>query len=464
MGLLALSVRIALIAAMTTTSLEGFALDDATYLRLADIMASGQIRLLSDHEFQLWTQTLTFLWPLKTLFEVTGPDRWVGQFYVAIWGTAAAVLVTGLAVRRFPVWLAIAAGSTVALLPSQVLWSSLTLKDPAVWAVLAALGLVVATANRKGASFVVPFGLTAGLLLLAMAHLRDHTLVVAAWSLPIACAFGRKDGRLTRVAVGALLSVVIPMTVQLGPAGIGLVSDPNLAERRLLNAQGARSAFIKEAEKDADGAGVALDAGDLREIELLIAALNKEAAALEARAQSSGSSSEAASLKEQAAELRQKIQELSTGVESRPGKGTDSQAEGEASAEQLGEAPSDTVSANIAHLPRGLIVMLFEPVPWREPTSSNMHLARWEMVLWYPLLLLAGFGLFHSRRFLDVLAFPILAGGGMLFVYSLAEGNIGTAFRHRGEIVWTVALLASVGAWKLLQAKRASGGDQAGSS
>ena len=106
----------------------------------------------------------------------------------------------------------------------------------------------------------------------------------------------------------------------------------------------------------------------------------------------------------------------------------------------------DSLDANLKHLPRGLVVMLLEPVPWRTPTSSNMNLARWENFVWYPLLLLAAIGLFGARKHLHALAFPILAGGGMLIAYALSEGNIGTAYRHRGESVWAIVLLAGLGA------------------
>jgi hypothetical protein len=61
-------------------------------------------------------------------------------------------------------------------------------------------------------------------------------------------------------------------------------------------------------------------------------------------------------------------------------------------------------------------------------------------------LLLAAVGLFGARKYLHALAFPILAGGGMLIAYALSEGNIGTAYRHRGESVWAIVLLAGLGA------------------
>jgi hypothetical protein len=44
-----------------------------------------------------------------------------------------------------------------------------------------------------------------------------------------------------------------------------------------------------------------------------------------------------------------------------------------------------------------------------------------------------------------VLAFPLLVGGALVCMWALVDGNIGTAFRHRGEIVWAVVVLAAHG-------------------
>jgi hypothetical protein len=50
--------------------------------------------------------------------------------------------------------------------------------------------------------------------------------------------------------------------------------------------------------------------------------------------------------------------------------------------------------------------------------------------------------------------FPILVGGGILVMYALTEGNIGTAYRHRGEFVWVVAILGSSGLDRLVARRR----------
>ena len=94
--------------------------------------------------------------------------------------------------------------------------------------------------------------------------------------------------------------------------------------------------------------------------------------------------------------------------------------------------------------------MLAEPYP----VPSTLHnrrlmLALAENIVWWPLLLLAFVGMVEVRRHRRVLVFPLLAGGAIVLLYALSEGNIGTAFRHRGEIVWAVAVLAAFGAKRL---------------
>lgn len=98
--------------------------------------------------------------------------------------------------------------------------------------------------------------------------------------------------------------------------------------------------------------------------------------------------------------------------------------------------------------------MLFEPVPWTFEGTTTMKLARLEMVLWYPVLVLAIVGLWRWKRFARITVFPVMFGAGSLLVYGLAEGNLGTAFRHRGEFIWVVILLAVIGAFVVAERRR----------
>lgn len=135
--------------------------------------------------------------------------------------------------------------------------------------------------------------------------------------------------------------------------------------------------------------------------------------------------------------------------------------EAEAQGDTFLEPPGDWLQA-VAHLPKGLSVMLLQPYPWEENRTSQIVLAKMDTILWYPLLVLAALGLLRLKRYSRVLLFPFLYGSGMLMVYALAEGNLGTAFRHRGELVWVMALFAAFGAemvWARRGEERASPGD-----
>jgi hypothetical protein len=111
---------------------------------------------------------------------------------------------------------------------------------------------------------------------------------------------------------------------------------------------------------------------------------------------------------------------------------------------------SGALHAQLSYLPEGVSVVALRPWPWESSDgSTGVRLARIEALVWYPLVLLALFGLAGAWRMRRALAFPVLCGAGVLAMYGLTEGNLGTAFRHRGELVWVTLLLATVGIARL---------------
>ena len=343
-------------------------LDDATYSEMAATKAAGEAGAWAPYVDWLYLRTGVLLVPITGLYALFGPVKLLGQLYVALLGAATAAVTTRLALEAVARRWALAAGLVVALLPSQVLWSSLILKDAGVWLVLSALALVVALAGRAdGARLVALGGAAAGLLTL-LGFLRLHTLVVAGVALVLTAWVGSRHCRVRRVAVAALLAVSIPwLAFGIGPAGIGIVStstSASLGERRAENARQSNTAVVPPAP---GAAGTPTPPGD----------------------------------------------ELAT--------------------------------SNLAYLPRGLSVILFEPVPWSSGGPVLLDLARGEALLWYPLLALALVGLTSVRRHLRVAAFPLVVGCGIAVMYALVEGNVGTAYRHRGEVVWVVALGCALG-------------------
>lgn len=435
--------------ALLVNSLFGGALisdDSHNYSVMAEAHATGATHTWDAFTHRLFRDTATLLLPISLLYKIMGPVLIAGQLYVALLGAAAAALTARLAHEILsPRW-ALTAGLAVALLPSQVYWSSQILKDPPVWAISAGLALVVAFARDTDVRRLVLCGVGAIVLLTLMGFLRLHTLVVLSWALMLSGWLGDKQFRLPRGAGAICIGIAIPWLFGLGPAGWHLITEPtNLAERRYLNAQGAETAIVptnvaapeeeterveveeqlerlKERANEADaelderveGVRQQLDPGERRRVNRILVAQNHR---LE--------------------ELRRDIHQL---------------------LERLAPPTVEEVAAaqdpNLVHLPKGLFVMLFEPTPMRGGNDKTIALARTETLVWYPMLLLALVGLPSGLRKLRTLAFPLLVGGALLLIYALAEGNIGTAYRHRGEFVWIVAILATLGLWQLYDGLR----------
>jgi hypothetical protein len=396
--LVAFGVRAVLALVINLASGGSLFQDDGTYPLLAKQYAFGDTERWSDYEYFLLDATGTLLYPLAWLYQLFGYSVLLGQLLVAAWAAAAAGFTTRLAMEGLSRRWALAPGLVVALLPSQVIFSSTVFKDAAVWALLAALALVVAVLGRShGARTALLLACVAGLYLL-LAHLRLHTLVAAAWAAAIALFVMRGRGLLVQ-RVGVLaLTLVIPFVLQIGLGGWSLVTDASatLEDRRAGNAAGAATAFVEPEPAP-----------------------------------------------------------VTPPVRPKP---TASEPGGPPAAEPPADAeppPPEAVGGrNVKALVRGLSVMLLEPYP-TSATFENRRvtLALLENVVWWPLLLLAVVGVAQVPRERRVLAFPLLAGGAIVLLYALSEGNFGTAFRHRGEIVWAVALLATYGA-SSLQARR----------
>jgi hypothetical protein len=379
--LLALVIRFGVAIAIAIVHPHNIAPDGIEYSALAAAKATGHTGGWGPYEHFLYTRTLTLLLPLTLLYKLFGTHQLIGQLYVALFGAGTAAIVTRLAMEALPMRWSLAAGLIVALLPTQIVWSSLILKDAAVWMMLAGLGLTIAVAGRSRGLRLVALGVVAAVLLLLLGYLREYTLIVAVWAMMLAVLVGPRTHRLPQIAVAVVIGVFLPWVVfGMGPAGL---------------------TAVKGAEAPSDvRAGMAV--------------------------------------------------------------GASSAIAGASSA----SANSGELGADLSYLPRGVLAVLVQPYPWQVTGSTYLKVARAYAIIWYPLLLLAFFGLLTVRpRHLRVMAFPLLAGGAILISYALVEGNLGTAFRHRGEFEWVVALLASFGLWRIArwQAERGHLSDASGS-
>jgi hypothetical protein len=367
--LLALVVRGVVVVGLTIAHpTNTFAPDATLYSWMAGQTASGHTAQWAPYYHDLYTQTAAFLTPLSWIYVVFGLHPALGEMYVGLLGAATAAFAVGVGLEVLPKGWALAAGFIVALLPSQIVWSSLLLKDASVWFALSGLALTIAVAARSRGVRLLASGLIAGGFLIMLGYLRDHSLVVAAWALMLAALFGSRVHWTRRVAGAVALGVLIPWLVfNLGPAGVTLTETSYTPSYYRGKQSFSATSAIAAASNNAPST---VTAGE--------------------------------------------------------------------------------VSADIAHLPKGLSAMLIQPYPLSSGGSQSLKLARLADVIWYPVVLLGLLGLTALRpRHLRVMAFPLLVGGVLLILYALTEGSVGTALRHRAEFEWVVALLASFGLMRL---------------
>jgi hypothetical protein len=369
--LAALALRAAVAIAVSVTRGGTLFLDDRTYVAVAQAAADGRLDRVGFDAHLLYDMTRTLLLPLAVVFRVVGPSNLVGQLYVALLGAATAAFVARLALEVVPRPWALAAGLIAAAVPSQVLWSSLVLKDAGVWCMLAGLAVVAAVAGRTTGRRLLIYAAAAIALLTLLAYLRRHTTEFALVALVIAMAVSIRPQRMVRVAGAVCLLLFLPLAFDMGFAGVpylGSARDP--AVQRSLNA-GGTTTVVKPAPPPQE----------------------------------------------------------------------------------------DHVTNEFLYLPKGVSVIAVRPWPWESNPSLGITLARIETVLWYPLLLLALVGVCWAWPRRRALAFPIAVGGAITVSYGLTEGNLGTAYRHRGELVWIVVVLAVLGmerlwAWRTARRRR----------
>jgi hypothetical protein len=401
--------------------------DDATYSDLATAVVRGNTKSWDAFTQHLYDSTAAFSIPMTLVYWVFSPIHLLGQLLCATVGAFAAVATSKVASFVVGRPFALFAGMVVALLPSQVLFSSLTLKDAWVWASTAGIAVVATRSLSRHGRALVWSGLVIVLLLVALAHLRMHSLVVTVWALAITALVVPTVDRWRRTAFAVLVLLLLPFAFGAGPGGYELIrSAGHLEQLRFGNALGAATSFIKTTpSEDVEQAKRDLD----RAQQALAEAVTH------------------AALPDQVAEAQHEVARAQQRVA--------------ATATTTASVEDDELTASINHLPKGLAVMLIEPYPWAIGGNSRVKLAGAELVLWYPLLILAGVGIWMGRRRLDVLLLPFLLGAASITMYALAEGNFGTAYRHRGEAVWVIAVFAAVGAEHLWKTRAHQPGEQA---
>lgn len=347
----AVSVRIvAGIVISATGTVDTVSPDSRFYMYIADHVA----RIKTYEEFERFEGTFaTYIWPVSWLFRIFGSYMFLAQLVAIVYAGVAAAATTRLACELLPRAWALGAGAIVAFFPSLILWSSVPLRDSAVWATVSCLALTVVFLLRARSvrELVVWAAATAALTFL-LGHVRLYSVSVAAIALTlVAIAVRPAQYKVAIAATLVAVAVVIPIVIGIGPLGLRL-TEYDLGEIRRLKAESAESALVPEND------------------------------------------------------------------------------------------PNATI---IDYFPRGVSVMLFEPVPWTSLRGETVRAGQVEAPLWWALLAAAATAVVVLWRHRSVLLFPALYAMGVMGVLALGEGNFGTLYRHRGEVIWALALLAVVG-------------------
>src|SRR6185436_783773 len=117
------------------------------------------------------------------------------------------------------------------------------------------------------------------------------------------------------------------------------------------------------------------------------------------------------------------------------------------------EVDVSTTQGALSTIPVGLLYLLFAPFPW-QLASLRQSITFPEMIIWwcsFPLLVL---GIWYSIKYRLRQIAPILIFTTMLSIaYSIFQGNVGTAYRQRAQLLVFYFIFVAVG-FVLVKEKR----------
>src|SRR5205085_4541192 len=105
-----------------------------------------------------------------------------------------------------------------------------------------------------------------------------------------------------------------------------------------------------------------------------------------------------------------------------------------------------TATGALTAVPLGLTYLLFAPFPW-QLASLRQSITLPEMLAWWMSFPLLVMGIWFTLKFRPRQALPILIFTTMLtLAYSIFQGNVGTAYRQRSQILVFYFIFVAVGA------------------
>lgn len=117
------------------------------------------------------------------------------------------------------------------------------------------------------------------------------------------------------------------------------------------------------------------------------------------------------------------------------------------------EVDVSTTEGALTTIPVGLIFLMLAPFPW-QVTNFRQAITLPEILLWWGIIPLVISGSWYTIRHRLREAIPIIIFTVTLtLVYSVFQGNVGTAYRQRTQIQVFLFMFAGVG-WALMQEKK----------
>lgn len=109
------------------------------------------------------------------------------------------------------------------------------------------------------------------------------------------------------------------------------------------------------------------------------------------------------------------------------------------------EVDVSTTEGAISTIPLGLVYLLFAPFPW-QLVSLRQSITLPEMIIWWLMFPLLVMGILYSIKYRLRQISPILIFTTMLSIaYSVFQGNVGTAYRQRAQLLVFYFVFVAVG-------------------
>lgn len=403
----AVAFALRVVAATIITVSRGYIFpDEEGYVGFSGLAASGHLTPSVQYGYgeALFHEAASFMWPLTIIFRLFGAHIILAALWASLFGAVTAALTAVLVARVLTKSWAAAGGLGVAVFPSQILWSSVVLRESMVWAGLVAIAIGLLSLSRaiRWQSVV---GATAliGVAMIEVEYLRSWAFLAAGWAVGLSVWLYRPARPVVTRTICTCLLVLLPVLGGLGVAGVGYIhhNTSNLGYERTVLSAGAKSAFVHP----------------------------------------------------KVVKVTKPVPTTAPAAPATTAPATTAPAAPAALADGDLVVPKG-IRNDLRALPTGLVAFALRPFPWQHGDGLSYDFAAVEELLYYPLYVLALVGLVAYRRRRQIVAFPLMAILGITGVASEAEGNIGSAFRHRDQLLWAVVFLATLGAHHLYEGWR----------